>query len=135
MAGYPQSPLAIGIFALAVVAMVVTVSLLMKPKYEAVARVVVVFHSDKNSSLLGFKDVDNSLLEDPEDHAAIDTQIAILKTDELALQVIKDLHLDSNPKFTGRSGQVTNTEALVRLFHSNLTISKVKGTRLMEIGS
>jgi capsular exopolysaccharide synthesis family protein len=125
---------AIAVFTVFVMAIVATASFLMKPKYEAVARIVVVFHGDKNGNMLGFKDVDNSLLEDPEDRAAIDTQIAILKTDELALRVIKDLHLDTNPKFTGSPQQSGNFEGLVRLFHSALSISKVKGTRLIEIG-
>jgi len=123
----------IAAFTLAVVAIVGTVSLLMKPKYEAFARVVVVYKGDKDSSVLGFKDVDTSLLEDPEDHAAIDTQIAILKTDALGLQVVKDLGLATNPKFTGSGKSTPSQETLLHLFQSGLTISKIKGTRLIEI--
>jgi capsular exopolysaccharide synthesis family protein len=124
----------IGVFSLIVVALATGASLLMKPKYEAVARVVVVFRGDKEGNgPLGFKEVDNSLIDDPEDRAALDTQIAILKTDDLATQVVKDLHLDSNPMFTGSPEPVTNMEALVRSFHSGLNISKIKGTRLIEI--
>jgi len=72
-------------------------------------------------------------LEDPEDRAAIDTQIGILQTDALAAQVIHDLHLDKNPKFAGRVDQSGNEDRLMQSFHRNLTISKVKGTRLIEI--
>jgi capsular exopolysaccharide synthesis family protein len=118
-------------FGLVVVAIVMIVSLLMKPQYEAVGRVV--FHRENDSGVLGFKGVDTSLLEDPEDRAAIDTQIGILQTDALAMQVINDLHLNKNPKFAGRVAQSGNEDQLVESFHNNLKISKVKGTRLIEI--
>src|SRR5713226_9133779 len=121
----------IAVFALVVVAIVGTASLLMKPQYEAVGRVV--FHRENDTGVLGFKGVDTSLLEDPQDRAAIDTQIGILQTDALAMQVINDLHLDKNPKFAGRVEQSGNEDQLVKSFHKNLTISKVKGTRLIEI--
>jgi capsular exopolysaccharide synthesis family protein len=103
----------------------------MKPQYEAVGRVV--FHRENDSGVLGFKGVDASLVEDPEDRAAIDTQIGILETDALATQVIKDLQLDKNPKFAGRVDQPGNEDRLVKSFHNSVTISKVKGTRLIEI--
>src|SRR5258706_10462670 len=83
--------------------------------------------------VLGFMGVDTTLLEDPEYRAAIDTQIGILQTDALAMHVIHDLHLDKNPKFAGRVEQSGNEDRLVQSFHKNLTISKVKGTRLIEI--
>jgi succinoglycan biosynthesis transport protein ExoP len=121
----------IAAFTLLVVAIVVTASLLMKPQYEAVGKVV--FHRESDSGVLGFKGIDTSLVEDPEDRAAIDTQIGILETDALASQVINDLRLDKNPKFTGPVQQPVNEDRLVKAIHNNLTISKVKGTRLIEI--
>jgi capsular exopolysaccharide synthesis family protein len=121
----------IAAFTLLVVVIVVTASLLMKPQYEAVGQVV--FHRENDSGVLGFKGVDTSLVEDPEDRAAIDTQIGILQTDALAIQVINDLHLDKNSKFAGHAGQSSNEDQLVELFHKGLKIAKVKGTRLIEI--
>ncbi len=118
-------------FTLVVVVIVVTASFLMKPQYEAVGQVV--FHRENDSGVLGFKGVDASLVEDPEDRAAIDTQIGILETDALAMLVINDLRLDKNPKFAGRAGSPGNEDRLVESFHKNLKISKVKGTRLIEI--
>src|SRR3989441_2197011 len=118
-------------FTLVVVSIVLVASFLMKPQYEAVGRVV--FHRENDIGVLGFKGVDTSLLEDPEDRAAIDTQIGIVQTDALAMQVIHDLHLDKNPKCAGRVEQSGNEDRLVQPFHKNLTISKVKGTRLIEI--
>lgn len=117
-------------FTLLVVVMVLTASLLMKAQYEAVGKVV--FHRENDSGVLGFKGLD-TLVEDPEDRAAIDTQIGILETDALASQVINDLHLDKNPKFTGGAGQSGNEDRLVKAIHNNLAISKVKGTHLIEI--
>jgi polysaccharide biosynthesis transport protein len=121
----------VAVFTLVVVTIVLVASLLMKPQYEAVGRVV--FHRENDTGVLGFKGVDTSLVEDPEDRAAIDTQIGILQTDALAMQVINDLHLDKNPKFAGRVEQSGNEDRLVNSFHKNLTIAKVKGTRLIEI--
>jgi polysaccharide biosynthesis transport protein len=121
----------IGAFTLVVVAIVTVASFLMKPQFEAVGRVV--FHRENDIGVLGFKGVDTTLLEDPEDRAAIDTQIGILQTDALATQVIHDLHLDKNPRFAGRVDQSGNEDRLVQSFHQNLMISKVKGTRLIEI--
>jgi len=118
-------------FALLVVVIVLTASLLMKPRYEAVGQVV--FHRDSDSGCAGIQGVDTSLVEDPEDRAAIDTQIGIMETDALAMQVINDLHLDKNPKFSGHVGQSGNEDRLVELFRKSLKISKVKGTRLIEI--
>src|SRR2546427_5562073 len=118
-------------FTLVVVSIVLVASFLMKPQYEAIGRVV--FHRENDTGVLGFKGVDTSLLEDPEDRAAIDTQIGILETDTLAMQVINDLHLDTNPNFADRAAQSGNEDRLVKSFHKNLTISKVKGTRLLEI--
>ncbi|HZE69220.1 MAG TPA: polysaccharide biosynthesis tyrosine autokinase [Pyrinomonadaceae bacterium] len=118
-------------FTLLVVAIVVTASLLMKAQYEAVGKVV--FHRENDSGVLGFKGMDTSLVEDPEDRAAIDTQIGILETDALAMQVINDLHLQKTPKLTGRVEQPGNEDRLVKSIHKGLKISKVKGTRLIEI--
>ncbi|MBI3404788.1 MAG: polysaccharide biosynthesis tyrosine autokinase [Acidobacteria bacterium] len=104
----------------------------MSPKYEAVGRVV--FHRGNESGTLGLKGVDPLVgMEDPEDRAAIDTQIGILETDALATQVISDLHLERNPNFAGGLEPAGNEERLAELFHRNLRISKVKGTRLIEI--
>src|SRR5207245_11709035 len=109
----------IALFALGVVSIVATASFLMKPQYEAVGRVV--FHRENDSGVLGFKGVDTSLLEDPEDRAAIDTQIGILETDTLAMQVINDLHLDTNPNFGARAAHSGNEDRLVSSCNKSLT--------------
>jgi len=68
-------------FALLVVVIVLTASLLEKPRYEAVGQVV--FHRDSDSGVAGIQGRGYSLVEDPEDRAAIDTQIGIMETDAL----------------------------------------------------
>jgi len=118
-------------FALIVVALVLTASFLTPPKYDAVGQVV--FHREGGDKVLGFKGVDTSLLDDPEDRAAIDTQIGIMQTDALAMQVINDLHLDKNSDFVGKAGRSANEDQLVASFHRNLKISKIKGTQLIRI--
>jgi polysaccharide biosynthesis transport protein len=80
------------------------------------------------------------------------TQSEILKSDNLALGVIDELHLASNPIFLKQSwfeklpGQVrgligssqgkpgTDMERLVQTFKGRLNISEVKNSRLIEIG-
>src|SRR5207245_5172699 len=109
----------IALFALVVVAIVATASFLMKPQYEAVGRVV--FHRENDSGVLGLKGVDTSLLEDPEVSAAIDTQIGILETDTLAMQVSNDLHLDTHPNFADRAPHSGNEDRLVSSCNKSLT--------------
>src|SRR5438093_4043757 len=121
----------IAAFALVVVGIVVTASLLMKPQYKAVGRVVVMFHRDSDSGVLGFRGADTFLLDDPEDRTAIDTQIRILQTDALAMQVVKTPQLDNNHRFTGRGEGAANQDALLQSVHKNLVVSRVEGTRLI----
>jgi len=45
----------------------------------------------------------------PVDSATVDTQIEILKSENIALSVIKDLHLDQDPEFTRPSAGVIGT--------------------------
>lgn len=70
------------ITAFAVVVMVVTASLLMKPRYDAVGRVL--FYREDGGWCIGVQGANPPLPEDPDDRAAIDTQIGILQTDGLA---------------------------------------------------
>ena len=121
----------IAAFAVMVVSTVMTASFLMKPRYDAVGRVLF-FREDEGAGVLGFKGPGSSLPEDADERAAINTQIGILESDGLASQVIHDLHLE-NGKFDGGKIEPGNEDSLVRAFHKNLAISNVRGTRLIEI--
>jgi polysaccharide biosynthesis transport protein len=120
----------IAAFAVMVVLTVMTASLLMKPRYDAVGRVL--FFREDEGGVLGFKGPGSSLPEDADERAAINTQIGILESDGLASQVIHDLHLE-NGKFAGSKVEPGNEDSLIRAFHKNLSISNVRGTRLIEI--
>jgi capsular exopolysaccharide synthesis family protein len=102
----------------------------MKPRYDAVGRVM--FYREDEGGMLGFKGAASSMPEDADERAAINTQIGVLQSDGLAAQVIHDLHLE-NGKFDGSKMEPGNEERLVRAFHKNLTISNLRGTRLIEI--
>ena len=120
----------IAAFTFVVVVTVMAASLLMKPRYDAVGRVM--FYREDEGGVLGFKGAASSMPEDADERAAINTQIGILQSDGLAWQVIHDLHLE-NGKFAGSKTEPDNEDFLVREFHKNLTISNVRGTRLIEM--
>jgi succinoglycan biosynthesis transport protein ExoP len=83
----------------------------------------------------------------------LDTQSEILRSDYLALKVIRDLNLDHNPTFytptllgkaiarlkvvwTGSSNQTSEEErvdGLLKTFRDGLTVNQVKNSRLVEV--
>ena len=131
-------------FFLLVVLLVSLASFLMKPKYEAVARIV---FNRENANPLGFKNSGDESPQDDEYSVSLDTQLQILQSDTLGLQVIRELHLDRNSAFAGRlaaeqrppsnsaSSELTAPErhALLRVFRNGLSVSKEKNTRVVEI--
>jgi succinoglycan biosynthesis transport protein ExoP len=133
-------------FCVVVVSLVGGVSLFLTPKYEAVARIV---FNRENADPLGFKDMGGASSEDPDYSVSLDTQVQILESDTLALQAIRELHLDTNSNFSDQvsaSGAassdsggpesylvVKKREALIKNFHDALAVSKDKNTRVIEI--
>jgi polysaccharide biosynthesis transport protein len=129
-----------------VVLLVLSASLLMKPRYQAAARIV---FNRENADPLGFKDMGTTPPEDSDYSVSLDTQVRILESDTLALQAIRELHLDSNPSFyaekpkfgwfaTNHSESPSETamgrqDALLQTFHNGLSASKDKNTRVIEI--
>jgi capsular exopolysaccharide synthesis family protein len=74
------------------------------------------------------------------DSTKLDTEIEILKSQTLALEVIKTLHLNSNPDFlklqAGRPWDISGPEvrnALIQIFLSRLTVSRSGHTNIIEI--
>ena len=132
-----------------VVVMVLTTvySFRMTPLFQAVGQIAI---NRESNDVLGFKDVGNSdasLNDDYDYNVALDTQIRVLQSDSLAMQVIKELHLDANPYFAGKYANTpsrTETGApramtpaeeskLLRNFGRSLEISKVPRTRVVQI--
>src|ERR1700761_8037843 len=85
-------------FLLAVVTIVTIATYRMQPIYDATARIEI---DRENDSVLPFNGPANSdgMYEDMETY--IETQSKILTSDTMALQTIKSLHLDQDPRFGG----------------------------------
>ncbi|MFZ0561808.1 MAG: polysaccharide biosynthesis tyrosine autokinase [Terriglobales bacterium] len=126
----------VGIFMAVAVA-----SLRKTPVYEAVGRIVV---NKADSNLITFKD--SGPVVDYYDQSDLDTEVRILQSDLMALQVIRQLNLDKRPEFGGRSDQKqanlvadplqtdsTRTSALLSAFRGNLRVTLIPNTRIMEI--
>lgn len=129
----------------AVIFGVVTIATLRKtPIYDASGSIAI---NKTDPTLLNLKET-SSGGEDYYDPADLDTEARILRSDLLALQVIKQLNLDKRPEFGG-SGEASaaslalttdalqpdseSTSALLAGFKGNLRVSLVPNTRIIEI--
>src|SRR5580700_4822600 len=117
-------------------------SLRQTPVYDAVGRIAV---NKADSNLISFKDSapDTDYVYEQSD---LDTEVRILQSDLMALQVIRQLNLDKRPEFGGRSDQKQanlvadplqtdskRASALLAGFRGNLKVTLVPNTRVMEI--
>jgi succinoglycan biosynthesis transport protein ExoP len=113
--------------------------------YQATSKVAI-FPEVPN--VLGFKDADSVNFPDEEYEATLETQVAILRSDALAIKVIEAMRLYQNPQFTtvkqpdlspsamGDSSMPpdpTQAAALLGAFHGGLNIQLVPGTRLIQV--
>jgi len=126
----------VGIFMVVAIA-----SLRQTPVYEAVGRIAV---NKADSNLITFKDSQPVL--DYYDQSDLDTEVRILQSDLMALQVIRQLNLDKRPEFGGHSDpkqpnlvadplqtDSNRTSALLGAFRGNLHVSLIPNTRIIEI--
>ena len=82
------------------------------------------------------------------DSSDVDTEVRVLKSDLLALSVIKQLNLEKEPEFGGRGNSSESaalqesdalqadsekTSTLLNIFRGNLNVAVVPGTRIIEI--
>src|SRR5438874_1687609 len=111
--------------------------------YEAAGSIAI---NKTDPALLNLKDSANGAIDyDPTD---LDTEVSILKSDLLALQVIKALNLDKRPEFGGPGESNRNTielttdvlqpdsaqaSALLGMFKGNLRVALRPNTRIIEI--
>src|ERR1700692_4656234 len=120
---------------------VAVASLRQTPVYEAVGQIVV---NKADSNLITFKD--SMPVVDYYDQSDLDTEVRILQSDLMALQVIRQLNLDKRPEFGAHSdqklvtlvavplqGDSNHISALLGQFRSNLKVTLIPNTRLMEI--
>jgi len=127
---------AVGIFAAVAIA-----SLRQTPVYDAFGRVVV---NKPDSNLVTFKD--SMPVMDYYDPTDLDTEVRILQSDLLALQVIRQLNLDKRPEYGSQASpnqpnlvadplqnDSRRTTALLGGFKGNLKVSLIPNTRIIEI--
>jgi polysaccharide biosynthesis transport protein len=126
------------VFALSVIATLNTTRL-----YQATSKVAIF---PENPNVLGFKDIESSA-PDYEYEATLETQVAILRSDALALKVIEAMHLYRDPRFTtvkqvlpesstlGSSMQPDAAEAasLLGAFRGGLNVQLVRSSRLIQV--
>ena len=126
----------VGIFMTVAVA-----SLRQTPVYDAVGRIAI---NKADSNLITFKD--SGPVMDYYDPSDLDTEVRILQSDLMALQVIRQLNLDKRPEFGGHSDQKqpnlvadplqtdsNRTSALLGGFRGNLHVILIPNTRIIEI--
>ena len=130
---------------LAVIFGAVTISTLKATRiYDASGSIAI---NKTDPALLNLKDSSNGG-SDYYDPADLDTEARILKSDLLALQVIKQLNLDKRPEFGGQTDaspaalalttdelqpDSEKTSALLGGFKGNLRVALVPNTRIIEI--
>jgi len=134
---YMAISVVVGIFMAVAVA-----SLRQTPVYDAVGRIAV---NKADSNLISFKDSapDTDYVYEQSD---LDTEVHILQSDLLALQVIRKLNLDKHPEFGGHSDQKqanlvadplqsdsNRVSSLLASFHGRLHVSLIPNTRIIEI--
>jgi succinoglycan biosynthesis transport protein ExoP len=128
------------VFALSVIATLSETRL-----YQATSKVAI-FPEVPNA--LGFKDAGSVSYPDEEYEATLETQVAILRSDALAIKVIEAMRLYQNPQFTAvkqpdlppssigdesMPPDPTQAAALLGAFHGGLNIQLVPGTRLIQV--
>jgi succinoglycan biosynthesis transport protein ExoP len=120
---------------------VAVASLRQTPIYEAKCDIVV---NKADSNLITFKDSQPTM--EYYDQSDMDTEVRILQSDLMALQVIQKLNLDKRPEFGGHSEQKQpnlvadplqsdsgHTSALLSQFRGSLHVTLPPNTRIMEI--
>src|SRR6202521_2903875 len=116
-------------------------SLRQTPVYEAASQIVI---NKADSNLVTFKD--SVPVVDYYDQSDLDTEVRILQSDLMALQVIRQLNLDKRPEFGGQADQKqpnlvgdplqtdsNRTSALLGSFRGNLHVTLIPNTRIIEI--
>ena len=134
------------VIAFASVVLILTIIFTFKttPIYDAVGRIAI---NRESADALPFKDSASNPVADEDYTIAMETQVRILHSDNLAMRVIRKLGLDKNPSFTGvarpqapanslatNSPNIDTEESeLINTFRGGLKVATVNNTRLIEI--
>jgi exopolysaccharide transport family protein len=124
--------------------LVAIASLRMTPVYEASGSIEI---NKPDSGLVNFNN-SPTFNVDYYDPTELETEVMILQSDLLALQVVKELGLDRRPEFGGKTpslpstldlapdplqGDPARTSALVSSFRSNLKVSLTPNTHIIKV--
>ena len=128
-------------FLLALVTVVTIATFRMQPVYEATTRIEI---DRENTNFLPFAGNDPyDLFQDLEDY--IETQSKILVSETLALQTIKSLNLDQDPRFGGQphtpgaleviapKGGIQSPPPALGAFLGGLSVKRVPSSRLLDV--
>jgi polysaccharide biosynthesis transport protein len=131
-------------FAVVVVTAASIISWRMTPIYDGVASIT----WSRQMPNFFKDDQSQGSVENGDDPLSLETQIRILQSDSLALQVIHNLGLDKDPDFAGNykvktSGglaisdsprqQLEREDRLIKLLHRNMRVQQIGNTSLIEI--
>jgi succinoglycan biosynthesis transport protein ExoP len=131
-------------FTVVVVTAALIISWRMTPIYDGVVRI----NWSRQMPNFFKDDASQGSVENGNDPLSLETQVRILQSDFLALQVIQNLGLDKQPDFAGSyvvktSGglaisdsplqQLEREDKLIKLLHQNMRILQVGNTSLIEI--
>jgi polysaccharide biosynthesis transport protein len=127
-----------------VFSVVAIASLKMTPVYEASGSIAI----NKPDSSLGNFNNSTTFNIDYYDPTDLETEVKILQSDLLALQVVKDLGLDRRPEFGGKAAPPSSsldlapdplqadpsrTSALLGNFRGNLKVTLAPNTKIIEV--
>src|ERR1017187_4041676 len=111
-------------FTMIVTSLVSIASLRMVPQYLARSLIAIYRESSED---LGLRDTRLGAAEDWDSNIDLDTQVKVLQSDSLALQVIRDLRLDKEPGFASASpldlSDPRRQAALLNKFHASLKVT------------
>lgn len=124
--------------------LVAIASLKMTPVYEASGSIAI---NKPDSGLVNFSN-SPTFSVDYYDPTELETEVKILQSDLLALQVVKELALDRRPEFGGKTpvlpssldlapdplqADSSRTSALLSVFRSNLKVTLAPNTHIIEV--
>ena len=129
---------AILVFAVAILCLVAAYTFLKTPVYEGVARLQI---DPNRSASFGLDDSEKTSLVDVD--GRVKTEVAIIQSDTVAMQVMKSLGLYANPHFAGKDAvqgiqdlsQLSPSQRarLLERFNGNLIVKVLPSTQVVEI--
>jgi capsular exopolysaccharide synthesis family protein len=133
--------LAIGACTLVTILLVGLYTFLKKPMYESVAQLQ---YDASQSGSLGLEDLISKKLSDGDGDVRLQSQLVILQSDKVSMQVIKDLSLARRPDFAGKMATPVSTldpaqmrpnqlDELLKRFHESAKYEVLPKTQIVEV--